>query len=126
MAYVIPAAGEEDTILTQSTNLADRPVPLEARAGGPLTGTVRVPGHMSISQRALILGALAVGRNPDFRPARGPGCPEYREGAMRALGARVERTGDFAWKVTGVGVAGVRRAGKPRSISATPAPAPGW
>jgi 3-phosphoshikimate 1-carboxyvinyltransferase len=35
--------------------------PLEARASGPLTGPVRVPGDKSISHRALILGALAVG-----------------------------------------------------------------
>jgi 3-phosphoshikimate 1-carboxyvinyltransferase len=91
--------------LTQSTRLADHPTPLEARSSGPLTGKVRVPGDKSISHRALILGALAVG------PTRISGLLEGQDvlntaKAMRALGAKVERTGDFAWAVRGVGVAG--------------------
>jgi 3-phosphoshikimate 1-carboxyvinyltransferase len=91
--------------LTQSTHLADDPTPLEARSSGPLTGKVRVPGDKSISHRALILGALAVG------PTRISGLLEGQDvlntaKAMQALGAKVERTGDFAWAVRGVGVAG--------------------
>jgi 3-phosphoshikimate 1-carboxyvinyltransferase len=91
--------------LTQSTRLADHPTPLEARSSGPLTGKVRVPGDKSISHRALILGALAVG------PTRISGLLEGQDvlntaKAMQALGAKVERTGDFAWAVRGVGVAG--------------------
>ena len=35
--------------------------PLRAEAGGPLRGSVEVLGDKSISHRALILGALAVG-----------------------------------------------------------------
>src|ERR1700743_1025403 len=35
--------------------------PLSARKSGPLRGTAVVPGDKSISHRALILGALAVG-----------------------------------------------------------------
>ena len=35
--------------------------PLEARRSGPLKGVALVPGDKSISHRALILGALAVG-----------------------------------------------------------------
>ena len=35
--------------------------PLAARAAGPLKGRLRVPGDKSISNRALIFGALAVG-----------------------------------------------------------------
>jgi 3-phosphoshikimate 1-carboxyvinyltransferase len=91
--------------LTHSAHLADHPTPLEARSSGPLTGKVRVPGDKSISHRALILGALAVG------PTRISGLLEGEDvlntaKAMRALGAQVERTGDFAWLVRGVGVAG--------------------
>ena len=37
------------------------PTPLTASRSGPLKGRVRVPGDKSISHRALILGALAVG-----------------------------------------------------------------
>ena len=39
------------------------PAPLTAaRPRTPLTGKIRVPGDKSISHRALMLGALAVGR----------------------------------------------------------------
>ena len=37
------------------------PAPLSARRAGPLKGIAQVPGDKSISQRALILGALAEG-----------------------------------------------------------------
>jgi 3-phosphoshikimate 1-carboxyvinyltransferase len=83
----------------------DQPTPLEARASGPLTGKVRVPGDKSISHRALILGALAVGETRISGLLEGEDVLNTAK-AMRALGARVERTGDFAWSVRGVGVAG--------------------
>ena len=41
--------------------VAEHPHGLTARAGGALTGTIDVPGDKSISHRALIFGALAVG-----------------------------------------------------------------
>src|ERR1700694_540988 len=94
----------EDTILTQSAHLADHPTPLEARSSGPLTGKVRVPGDKSISHRALILGALAVGETRISGLLEGEDVLNTAK-AMRALGAQVERTGDFAWSVRGVGVA---------------------
>jgi 3-phosphoshikimate 1-carboxyvinyltransferase len=87
--------------LTQS----DQPTPLEARSSGPLTGKVRVPGDKSISHRALILGALAVGETRISGLLEGEDVLNTAK-AMRALGAKVERTGDFAWVVHGVGVAG--------------------
>ncbi len=87
--------------MTQS----DQPSPLEARASGPLTGKVRVPGDKSISHRALILGAQAVGATRISGLLEGEDVLNTAK-AMRALGARVERTGDFAWQVRGVGVAG--------------------
>jgi 3-phosphoshikimate 1-carboxyvinyltransferase len=79
--------------------------PLEARSSGPLTGKVRVPGDKSISHRALILGALAVGRTEVSGLLEGEDVLNTAK-SMRALGARVERTGDFVWSVHGVGVAG--------------------
>jgi 3-phosphoshikimate 1-carboxyvinyltransferase len=84
---------------------SDHPTPLEARASGPLSGKVRVPGDKSISHRALILGALAVGQTRISGLLEGEDVLNTAK-SMRALGARVERTGDFAWKVNGVGVAG--------------------
>ncbi|MDH5750498.1 MAG: 3-phosphoshikimate 1-carboxyvinyltransferase, partial [Rhodospirillales bacterium] len=37
------------------------PIPMTSRPCGPLKGEARVPGDKSISHRALILGAMAVG-----------------------------------------------------------------
>jgi 3-phosphoshikimate 1-carboxyvinyltransferase len=91
--------------LTHSDHLADHPTPLEARSSGPLIGQVRVPGDKSISHRALILGALAVGETRISGLLEGEDVLNTGK-AMRALGARVERTGNFAWSVRGVGVAG--------------------
>src|SRR3954449_6858295 len=91
----------KDTILTHS----DKPTPLRSRASGPLTGKVRVPGDKSISHRALILGALAVGETRITGLLEGEDVLNTAK-SMQALGATVERTGDFAWKVNGVGVGG--------------------
>jgi 3-phosphoshikimate 1-carboxyvinyltransferase len=87
------------------THSADHPTPLEARSSGPLTGKVRVPGDKSISHRALILGALAVGETRVSGLLEGEDVLNTAR-SMRALGAEVERTGPFAWSVRGVGVAG--------------------
>ena len=81
------------------------PTPLESRASGPLTGTIRVPGDKSISHRALILGALAVGETTISGLLEGEDVLNTAK-SMRALGAIVQRTGDFAWSVRGVGVGG--------------------
>jgi 3-phosphoshikimate 1-carboxyvinyltransferase len=80
-------------------------IPLTARRGAPLTGRVRVPGDKSISHRALILGALAVGTTRITGLLEGDDVLNTAT-AMRALGARIERTGAGAWQVDGVGVAG--------------------
>ncbi|MDU2922362.1 3-phosphoshikimate 1-carboxyvinyltransferase [Bradyrhizobium sp.] len=81
------------------------PNPLESRAPGPLSGTLRVPGDKSISHRALILGALSVGETRISGLLEGEDVLNTAQ-AMRALGAKVERHGDFAWTVHGVGVGG--------------------
>jgi 3-phosphoshikimate 1-carboxyvinyltransferase len=81
------------------------PSPLTARRGAPLSGRVRVPGDKSISHRALILGALAVGTTRISGLLEGEDVLNTAK-AMRAMGARVERTGPGTWQVDGVGVAG--------------------
>jgi 3-phosphoshikimate 1-carboxyvinyltransferase len=98
---VVPAAPQEDALLAHS----DQKTPLKARAGGPLTGNVRVPGDKSISHRALILGALAVGETRISGLLEGEDVLNTAK-SMRALGAKLERTGPFAWSVRGVGVGG--------------------
>jgi 3-phosphoshikimate 1-carboxyvinyltransferase len=90
--------------LTHS-DTAGQPIPLEARSSGPLSGKVRVPGDKSISHRSLILGALAVGETRVSGLLEGEDVLNTAK-SMRALGARVERAGPFAWEVAGVGVAG--------------------
>jgi 3-phosphoshikimate 1-carboxyvinyltransferase len=84
---------------------SSEPVPLEARSSGPLTGNVPVPGDKSISHRALILGALSVGETRISGLLEGEDVLNTAK-SMRALGAEVNRTADFAWRVRGVGVAG--------------------
>lgn len=79
--------------------------PLEARISGPLSGKVRVPGDKSISHRSLILGALAVGETRISGLLEGEDVLNTAK-SMQALGAKVERTGPFAWTVRGVGVGG--------------------
>ncbi len=102
--------------MTHSDHLADHPAdhptPLEARSSGPLAGKVRVPGDKSISHRALILGALAVGETRISGLLEGEDVLNTAK-AMRALGAQVERTGAFAWSVRGVGVAGLAQPEQP-------------
>jgi 3-phosphoshikimate 1-carboxyvinyltransferase len=88
------------------------PTPLESRASGPLSGKARVPGDKSISHRALILGALAIGETSISGLLEGEDVLNTAK-SMRALGARVERTGDFAWKVWGVGVSGFAQPNAP-------------
>jgi 3-phosphoshikimate 1-carboxyvinyltransferase len=80
-------------------------MPLTARRGGPLEGRLRVPGDKSISHRALILGALTVGATTVAGLLEGEDVLRTAD-AMRALGATVERTGENAWRIQGVGVGG--------------------
>ncbi|MBC7578873.1 MAG: 3-phosphoshikimate 1-carboxyvinyltransferase [Tardiphaga sp.] len=82
-----------------------QPTPLAARKSSALTGRERVPGDKSISHRALILGALAVGETRISGLLEGEDVLNTAK-AMQALGAKVVRSGEFAWSVRGVGVAG--------------------
>ncbi len=80
--------------------------PLTARASGPLAGTIRPPGDKSISHRAIMLGALAVGETTVEGLLEG-GDILATIAAMRAFGAPVSRTGPGAWRVNGLGVGGL-------------------
>jgi len=83
---------------------ADR-APLTARRNGPLAGWARVPGDKSISIRALILGALAVGETRIGGMLEGEDVMNTAQ-TLRDLGASVERTAAGEWRVRGVGVGG--------------------
>ena len=82
------------------------PTPRRFLPAGPLRGTLRVPGDKSISHRALMLGALAVGET------RVRGLLEGEDvlataAAMRAMGADIQRLPDGEWRIHGVGVGGL-------------------
>ena len=79
--------------------------PLTARRAGPLKGRARVPGDKSISVRSLIFGALTVGETRIEGMLEGEDAMSSAN-AMRALGASLERTGEQAWRIRGVGVSG--------------------
>ncbi|MEO1328992.1 MAG: 3-phosphoshikimate 1-carboxyvinyltransferase, partial [Pseudomonadota bacterium] len=81
------------------------PEPMIARKSGPLSGVAEIPGDKSISHRALILGAMAVGETEIAGLLEGQDVLDTAA-AMRALGARVERDGPGVWRVSGVGVGG--------------------
>lgn len=79
---------------------------LSAHPGRPLRGSARVPGDKSISHRALMFGALAVGET------RISGLLEGEDvlataAAFRAMGAGIARGADGVWSVTGVGLGGL-------------------
>lgn len=74
--------------------------------GKGLCGTVTVPGDKSISHRALMFSALAVGRS------RVEGLLEGEDvlstaAALRAMGAYIERDAHGVWHIDGVGVGGL-------------------
>ncbi|PIE11869.1 MAG: 3-phosphoshikimate 1-carboxyvinyltransferase [Rhodobacterales bacterium] len=81
------------------------PIPMTARASGPLSGRAEVPGDKSISHRALILGAMCVGETRITGLLEGEDVLATAE-AMRTFGADVERLADGEWRVHGVGVGG--------------------
>ncbi len=82
------------------------PYPTAFAPAGPLRGSVRVPGDKSISHRALMLSALAVGES------RVTGLLEGEDvlataAAMRSMGSEIVRGGSGTWTIHGVGVGGL-------------------
>ncbi len=82
------------------------PIPRRFAATGPLRGRIRVPGDKSISHRALMFGALAIGET------RVTGLLEGEDvlataAALRAMGAAIEREGNGTWAIHGTGVGGL-------------------
>ncbi|WP_439532501.1 3-phosphoshikimate 1-carboxyvinyltransferase [Polymorphobacter sp.] len=82
------------------------PHPFSLASNGPLGGTISVPGDKSISHRALMLGALAVGETAISGLLEGEDVLATAA-AMRAMGATIERLGPGEWRVHGVGVGGL-------------------
>lgn len=94
----------DNTASHPSTHAAPRPATARRRAA--LTGGARVPGDKSISHRALMLGALAVGTT------RVKGLLEGEDvlataAALRRMGVGITRDGTGIWEIEGVGVGGL-------------------
>jgi 3-phosphoshikimate 1-carboxyvinyltransferase len=94
----------------------DQPArPITAAKGNALRGSIRVPGDKSISHRALIMGALAVGETVISGLLEGDDV--LRTAAvMRSLGAKIERRAAgqaITWHVWGRGIGGL---GEPDDI----------
>lgn len=81
--------------------------PMTSAKCGPLRGTAAVPGDKSISHRALIFGAMAVGETKITGLLEGQDVLDTAR-AMRAFGAEVVQHGAGDWSVHGVGVGGFR------------------
>lgn len=75
-------------------------------AAGPLRGSVTIPGDKSISHRALMLSALAVGESVITGLLEGEDVLATAA-AMRAMGADIVRSGSGVWHVHGLGVGGL-------------------
>jgi 3-phosphoshikimate 1-carboxyvinyltransferase len=79
------------------------PSPLRSTAARPLTGETRVPGDKSISHRALMLAAVAVGTTTIDGLLEGEDVINTAH-AVTALGAPARRSDTGQWQVDGVGV----------------------
>src|ERR1700743_3747730 len=77
--------------------------PLRAAKAGPLKGIAQVPGDKSISQRALILGAMATGTS-HISGLLESGDVHSTAGALRGFGAELTQNAPGRWTVKGTGV----------------------
>jgi 3-phosphoshikimate 1-carboxyvinyltransferase len=83
------------------------PRPFRARRPtAPLQGKIAVPGDKSISHRALMFGALAIGETRITGLLTGEDVLRTAA-AMRALGAEVTHDPDGTWRVSGRGIGGL-------------------
>jgi len=80
--------------------------PFMSGTAGALAGNARVPGDKSISHRALMVGALAVGESEIHGLLEGEDVLRSAA-AMRALGAEAWRDDKGVWRVIGRGVGGL-------------------
>ncbi len=82
------------------------PSALRSRPASNIRGTARPPGDKSISHRALILGAVAVGETIVEGLLEASDVAATAR-ALRCLGVDVERIDAERWRVAGVGVGGL-------------------
>ncbi len=88
------------------TAASSAPRPRRFAANGSLRGAIDVPGDKSISHRALMLSALAVGESRVIGLLEGEDVLSTAA-AMRAMGAQIERQTGGEWRIHGVGIGGL-------------------
>lgn len=98
--------GQNSQEMEQVMSSSEAPQPLWSRPRGALKGTLTVPGDKSISHRALMFGALALGETTVEGLLEGEDVLRTAQ-AMRQLGATVERLGEGSWRLQGRGVGGL-------------------
>ncbi len=79
---------------------------LSSRPADRIAGTIRVPGDKSISHRALMIAAMAVGETAITGLLEGEDVMATAA-ALEALGVASRRDDDGTWRVAGVGVGGL-------------------
>jgi 3-phosphoshikimate 1-carboxyvinyltransferase len=84
---------------------APRPL-IASKPAAPLHGQIAAPGDKSISHRALMFGALAIGETRISGLLTGEDVLRTAA-AMRALGAEVTHDPDGLWRVAGRGIGGL-------------------
>ncbi len=92
--------------LETSLSAGSHPIKLISRPVPKLAGPARAPGDKSVSHRALMFGALALGETAISGLLTGEDVL-CTAAALRALGASIVREGEL-WRVRGFGVGGGR------------------
>ena len=92
--------------------MSERASSLVAGPATDVAGRLRVPGDKSISHRALMFGALADGKTRVSGFLPGEDCLATMA-ALEAMGAVIERTGETALRIDGVGLRGLRAPASP-------------
>ncbi len=97
-------------------------------ASDPVSASLRLPGSKSMTNRALVLSALATGPSTLSRPLRARDT-ELMAAALRAMGAHVSIADDERWLVRPHRLFACRRwrgwptGRSPSTVTRTPAPA---
>jgi 3-phosphoshikimate 1-carboxyvinyltransferase len=80
-----------------SNSIASWPAPT---ATGPINAEIRVPGSKSMTNRALVLGAISEGRGTIAHPLRSRDTT-LMVAALRALGIAIDDSDDQQWSIEG-------------------------
>ena len=79
-----------------------------SKKSSALKGHIRVPGDKSISHRSLMFGALTQGETMISGLLEGEDVL-HTASAMRALGARIEKSDDGLWRTFGLGIGNLKQ-----------------